>query len=423
MLIWKRATSFSRDEYENLVVEWKQKIRLNGNNDICDEVEYDSYIYKDEVGWFFKDKEPVVWTCFWVESNYLSIYKCIEFINDTIIPELIETLIKLAEYYKYHIISFPTLIDSDGGMSHKDIITLNNYIKKYKYYRIYKHTSDKEIQPMLFIPNIPKQINTKLLICFNIKDCDYKNNCENKNIEGCILKKRDKYTIILSEPIIIWRDINADYDVPFLLSVNDTFLTHREYSYDYRINKQPWRSNAVYIDIERTGYHILYIEQLSLDRNTTNSYERKMIDIIDSFPNDYFHKGSIKLQEYISPYNDLIQDISPLDILNQDKVSYIYLIRPREFLCTNQEVYKLGRTTQCIDNHIKRLKNYTKGSEIVLSIQVSTKNVKDIETNIKNLFKEKYSNHEDGYEYFIGNKNTMKNDILSYIINNSYCNC
>ena len=47
---------------------------------------------------------------------------------------------------------------------------------------------------------------------------------------------------------------------------------------------------------------------------------------------------------------------------------YIYLLRTREFVNLNSNVYKLGRTEQCDG---KRFHGYPKGSEIEIIIHIN----------------------------------------------------
>lgn len=98
------------------------------------------------------------------------------------------------------------------------------------------------------------------------------------------------------------------------------------------------------------------------------------------------------------------------------KVSYIYLIREREFLNTNQNIYKVGRTTQEPHNKIKRLQDYKKGSEIILVIKVPNEDVVSIEDTIKKEFKTTFKSHTDGCEYFEGDIDKMKRIVVKHTI-------
>jgi len=84
-------------------------------------------------------------------------------------------------------------------------------------------------------------------------------------------------------------------------------------------------------------------------------------------------------------------------------INYIYLLLTREHLLLNQNVYKIGKTTQDGD---KRFKQYPKDS--VLLLQIICTNCHNLETLIKNEFKIKYKHRDDiGQEYFEGDYNDM----------------
>jgi len=89
------------------------------------------------------------------------------------------------------------------------------------------------------------------------------------------------------------------------------------------------------------------------------------------------------------------------DICNE----YVYLIRDREHILLNNNIYKVGKTKQ---HGIKRLNNYSSGSELI--IQLKVRNCDIMEKKIITLFKEKYERFE-GIESFVGNGESMKEDI------------
>ncbi len=87
---------------------------------------------------------------------------------------------------------------------------------------------------------------------------------------------------------------------------------------------------------------------------------------------------------------------------------YIYLLQEREFIKTNENIYKIGKTQQ---SNLKRFNSYPKGS--VLLIQITCSNCKKAETELINLFSNKYKKRNDiGREYFEGNYKQMINDIV-----------
>ncbi len=97
--------------------------------------------------------------------------------------------------------------------------------------------------------------------------------------------------------------------------------------------------------------------------------------------------------------------------INMIMNNYIYLIIEREFLNSNQGVYKIGKSKQ---ENCKRTITYPKGSKL---IYVRTcKNCDKLEKNIIDLFVSKYNlRKEIGAEYFEGNEFDMINDINNII--------
>ena len=82
---------------------------------------------------------------------------------------------------------------------------------------------------------------------------------------------------------------------------------------------------------------------------------------------------------------------------------YIYLLQEREFITTNQNVYKLGKTQQ---KNLQRFKQYPKGSKLI--IQLECENCDINEKNLIIIFKQKFIQRIDiGTEYFEGDKYEM----------------
>ena len=88
----------------------------------------------------------------------------------------------------------------------------------------------------------------------------------------------------------------------------------------------------------------------------------------------------------------------------------VYLIHPREFIKTNENVYKLGRSIH-LDN---RVKQYPNGSYTLLMLNCNNSIV--CEKYLINLFKTKFIQKTYyGTEYFEGNKKIMIREIINYI--------
>jgi hypothetical protein len=90
---------------------------------------------------------------------------------------------------------------------------------------------------------------------------------------------------------------------------------------------------------------------------------------------------------------------------------YIYLIQEREFVKTNEKVYKIGKTKQ---PNFERFKQYSKDS--ILISQISCLDCDVCEKQLIQIFKVKYLQRTDiGTEYFEGDYNSMNIDIMSNI--------
>lgn len=99
---------------------------------------------------------------------------------------------------------------------------------------------------------------------------------------------------------------------------------------------------------------------------------------------------------------------------------YIYIIQLASFVKENKNVYKIGMTQQ--DNPLKRLKNYDRDYSLIYS--EITDDVKNKEKEILKAFNDKFTpyrigDYEKSKEYFIGNKDKMK-QIAQDICNNRY---
>lgn len=83
----------------------------------------------------------------------------------------------------------------------------------------------------------------------------------------------------------------------------------------------------------------------------------------------------------------------------------IYLIRTREYLVQDKNIYKVGKTS---NNLYERLGKYGKGGEVIFSISVEQSKLDEIEKKIIKLFKTKFVQKKDiGTEYFEGDKIAM----------------
>ena len=88
----------------------------------------------------------------------------------------------------------------------------------------------------------------------------------------------------------------------------------------------------------------------------------------------------------------------------------IYLLKTREFVNSNQEIYKIGRS----NNLSQRILNYPNKSVLHLMIECYDSILH--EKNLIKLFTSKYKQEREyGKEYFSGVLNEMKDDIINYL--------
>jgi len=96
--------------------------------------------------------------------------------------------------------------------------------------------------------------------------------------------------------------------------------------------------------------------------------------------------------------------------------NYIYLLQVREFVKTNENIYKVGMTKK---ENYERFNQYPKGS--ILLFQMICNNCNNIEKCVLKIFKEKFKQRKDiGNEYFEGDYREMI-DIIYLDIKNEGC--
>lgn len=90
---------------------------------------------------------------------------------------------------------------------------------------------------------------------------------------------------------------------------------------------------------------------------------------------------------------------------------YVYFIHEREFLNSNQPVYKLGKTKQW---NCRRLKDYPKDSALILVWRVPNCHV--TERKLIKEFDRRYKKRKDiGAEYYEGDINEMKATFINVV--------
>jgi hypothetical protein len=96
-----------------------------------------------------------------------------------------------------------------------------------------------------------------------------------------------------------------------------------------------------------------------------------------------------------------------------NEFQYIYLLKEREFIKTNECIYKIGKTKQKNLDHIC---NYPNGTALIIQIQCD--NCDKLEKELIEIFKSKYELQKHiGNEYFKGNCYHMIDDIYKVCIN------
>jgi hypothetical protein len=123
---------------------------------------------------------------------------------------------------------------------------------------------------------------------------------------------------------------------------------------------------------------------------------------------------------YKKPKVEKVEKIPKSIIINKEELHYIYLIRHKENVEHNENVYKIGKTiVKELTVNIQRLTSYGKGTEVILIQQCN--NAHNCERIILKTFKQKFTKHKFGNEYFIGDPIIM-NKIIFDIIFDQYQN-
>ena len=99
------------------------------------------------------------------------------------------------------------------------------------------------------------------------------------------------------------------------------------------------------------------------------------------------------------------------DIKEKKNDEYIYLLQEREFIKTNEPIYKIGKTKQ---ECLKRICNYPNGTKLL--IQILCNDCDKYERLLINKFKELFIHKQEiGNEYFKGNCYKMIETIYNLI--------
>ena len=112
-------------------------------------------------------------------------------------------------------------------------------------------------------------------------------------------------------------------------------------------------------------------------------------------------------QQNVQEDTDVEDTIAPNETA-QVVAAYIYLIREREFVRMNEQVYKHGKTrSRTVSLNVDRWRAYKKGSELILIKKVPVDHVDVIERKVTRTFSLHFERHPDGLEYYIGDPEEM----------------
>jgi uncharacterized C2H2 Zn-finger protein len=160
---------------------------------------------------------------------------------------------------------------------------------------------------------------------------------------------------------------------------------------------------------------ISYSTQHALNGNI--SYNNELNTFNNSL--DLISDSNTNNEQLNNEYNNQIKEplIKKITLKNDsEKVNgFFYILKEREFIKTNENIYKIGKTgKECV---IERFKQYPNESILYGSWEV--KDCHLFENIMKNIFKLKFKLRNDiGIEYFEGN---LKDMILT--IENNFKNC
>lgn len=93
------------------------------------------------------------------------------------------------------------------------------------------------------------------------------------------------------------------------------------------------------------------------------------------------------------------------------KSHHIYLLREREFIKTNENIFKVGKSKQ---ENMNRMRDYPNGSDVIIYIKCA--NCDETENIIIKEFKSKFNQMVDiGREYFEGDPDQMVDIIFNHV--------
>lgn len=136
----------------------------------------------------------------------------------------------------------------------------------------------------------------------------------------------------------------------------------------------------------------------------------------------YFHRGRVTSEyKFVTKraYEKKLTAPTPMDVDysasasggTPSNIEYVYLIRERTAVVSDQQIYKVGRTSQ---PNFERFKGYPKGYEILLHLACDDS--KTTESCVLRHFRSKYKKVDNyGSEYFEGDYRSMIKDLFMIV--------
>jgi hypothetical protein len=165
----------------------------------------------------------------------------------------------------------------------------------------------------------------------------------------------------------------------------------------------PLEVNKVDILEEQNKNLIDIVEKLQKRLTKLENNNNKII-------NNNIQEIVVKQQKENKILKEKIKDLEIERNIQPDTNHFIYIIKEREFIKTNEEIYKIGKTRGLRN----RIGDYPKGSAI--KMVYPCKDIDIIEKELLLLFDEQFIRMVDvGREYFRGDINVMVNLVTNHI--------
>lgn len=280
---------------------------------------------------------------------------------------------------------------------------LCNYTTKVKqYFKVHCETNKH-------IVNLEESLKCECVYCGKIFD---QKRYLNRHVKICTKKIIEVKETNKSEEIMLICMKNIEIE-----HLKQQIETYKHEKDDLRQQIEFYKNEKEHYKLEKKladEYNILEKEKLKekyiLEKNIIKKNHKHHIKKI---------KNSHITEPQIIPIIGGQQNETDVEILNNLNVivgvdnqihDYIYLLREREFIKSNEHIYKIGRTNQCF---IARFKQYPKNSKLELVIAVTDS------ISAENILKKKFDitfikRVDIGSEYYEGSKKEMKNIISTF---------